>query len=65
MHFIVNRWILGEHADREWVSNGGGVDLIKAQYIPTWSTKVKPPWTINIFLINKMKGRRGGTSGKE
>jgi hypothetical protein len=29
----------------------------KAQYIQTWSTKVKPPWTINIHLIKIMKGR--------
>jgi hypothetical protein len=51
MHYTVRYWILGEHGDREWVSNRGGeVNLIKAWYIQAWITKAKPPWTINIHL---------------
>jgi hypothetical protein len=43
IHCTVSYWILGEHGDREWVSNGEEeVDLIKAQYLQTWSTKAKP-----------------------
>jgi hypothetical protein len=33
MHYTVICWLLGEHGDRRWVSNGGkGVNLIKAWY---------------------------------
>jgi hypothetical protein len=42
-HYTVNYWLLRLHGDREWVSNGGkGVNLIKAGYIQTGSTKATP-----------------------
>jgi hypothetical protein len=53
----VTGWILVEYGDIERVSNGGELNLIKAQYIKAWSTKVKIPWTINTHL---RKWRAGG-----
>jgi hypothetical protein len=73
MHCTVGYWILGEHGDREWVSDGGEeINLINAWYIQTWSTKSKPPWTVNIHLKKKNPWRAGrkiglfgaGTSGR-
>jgi hypothetical protein len=41
MHYTVFCWLLGEHGDRECVSNGGErVDLIKTDL----KTKSNPPW---------------------
>jgi hypothetical protein len=45
----VNCCILGVHGDREWVRNGGGINLIKAWYIDQ-KYKAKPPWTIIIQI---------------
>jgi hypothetical protein len=52
MHHTVSCWILGEHGDREWVSNTGEmVNLIKAWSIQNWSTKTKLPWAINALNL--------------
>jgi hypothetical protein len=60
MHCTVSCWILGEYGDRGRVSNRGeGLNLIKAQYIQTWSTKAKPPWIINVHIILKNEGQVG------
>jgi hypothetical protein len=56
MYCTVSCWTLGEHGDRERVSNGGA-NLIKAWYIQAWSITAKPPWTINIHF--KKVNRRG------
>jgi hypothetical protein len=50
-----NCWIIGEHGDRERISDGG-VDLIKAQYIHVWNVKAKTSWLINIHLKMKYSG---------
>jgi hypothetical protein len=46
-YHTANCWILGEHGDRETVSNAE-VNGIEAWYIQAWNTKVKSAWAINI-----------------
>jgi hypothetical protein len=54
MHCTVSYWTLVEHGDREWVHNRGeGVNFVKSRYIQMWSTKAKPLWTVNIYLIKE------------
>jgi hypothetical protein len=49
--------MLGEHGDRELVTGRGLICLKHDTYRP--EVPRKPPLTINIHLILKMKGRRG------
>jgi hypothetical protein len=50
--------IVGEQGDRESISNRG-VNMIKAQYIHVWNTKLKSPLIINTHL------RKEGQSVKQ
>jgi hypothetical protein len=60
MHCTVSCWTLGEYCDREYVINRGkGINLIKAQYIQIWSTKLNPLLDYQYIFYFK-KWRAGG-----
>jgi hypothetical protein len=45
MHCTISSWLLGEHGDREWVSNGDLIWLKHNIYRPE-----VPPWTSNTYF---------------
>jgi hypothetical protein len=55
MRCTVSYWVLGEHGNREWVSNRGKeVNLIKAQHTHAWSTKTTPSLDYQYILSLKI-----------